>query len=202
MAGPTFHTTAFVLFKRPPASSFIRLTLLSAEHGLLSGLHRLSRPTGLPVDLFDELSFVVDTPALGDSVFLRDVSLLRRFDGIGQHYERLRHASALANLIIHNPIAAENQLRLHTLVAQALPAFAASQRPDIVFFKCVASVARDEGLPLRQQWAVSLSSADRACAEQLLTRPVAELSIPTAEVARLTQRLQDYLRHHGDVVFD
>jgi hypothetical protein len=88
------------------------------------------------------------------------------------------------------------------LLRQAFFSFAASGRPDLVWFKSLYRFARDEGYPLKEQWFPTLPSADRAAVALLLNKPLSEQNGAPEEVARLTDRLVNYLRGHTEILID
>jgi hypothetical protein len=202
LPGPSLNVAAFVLFKRPPSGHFERVTLFSAELGLLSVLHRIAKPASTSVDLFDHGAWLLEATAQGDSHFVREVRILTRHSGIGRSYDALRFASAFATLITRNPLPEESRGRVFLLLSQVFTALASSPRPDIAHFKGLYSFARDEGLPLKQHWLVALPAQDREHVAQLLTLPLAAQTLPTEVVTRLTLRLHDYLRQNADMVID
>jgi hypothetical protein len=202
MAGPLTSTDAFVLLRRPAKESFETLTLFSADLGTLQVFHRIPRKNGtghVPVDLFDEGAFLLETGRQGTSAFVREVRILRRFPGIGRSYTALTEACALGRWIASNPVAEESRTQVRTLLVQALDAYGRTDRPDVVSFKALYCFARDEGHPVRQHWAAALSAADLARVDGLLRLPADAHPEPAAEVARLRTRLEEYLRGHAEM---
>ena len=205
MPGLPLQTDAFVLLKRPPADSFQTLTAFSAEHGALLVLQRVSKKSAggtLSLDLFDEASLALESRNQGQTWFLKESRLITRHTAIGRSYETLRLASALAALVARNPVPEESRRDVTALLRQAFTSFAASSRPDFVWFKSLYLFARDEGYPVKEQWFPTLPVDDRAAVARLLNRPLAEQEDPTENVARLTERLINYLRGHTEILID
>lgn len=210
------QTDAFVLLKRPPSDSFQSFTLFSPTHGTLLALQRVAQKasaTSIALDLFDEASLQLESSNQGQTWFIKEARLLTRHADLGRSYDTLRLASALAQLVARNSLAEESRPPVATLVRQAFAAFASGARPDFVWFKSLYRFARDEGYPLKEQWFPTLPSADRAAVSTLLNRPLADLSAPEspnpmgypltpAAVARLTARLEEYLRGHTEILLD
>ena len=205
MPGPTLQTDALVLARHPPAESFQTLTVFCAAHGALTVLQRVPKkpsPAHLPLDLFDEAALTLESSAAGGPWFVREARLLARSDGIGRDYETLRHASALATLVVRNPVAAESRPRLAALPREAPAAFATAAPPEPIYFKSLWRFARDEGHPLRQQWLPSLSAAHRAEAEHLLRTPLTRLAAEKTAAAHaetLARRLETYLEGYTEI---
>lgn len=204
MPGPTLKLDATVLDKRPATDAFETLTVFSAEAGTLRLLHRVPRkpsPTHVALDLFDEVALWLESGS-GGSWFVKEARLLSRHAGIGRRYDRLQAAAALASVIARNPIDEESRPAVHRLLHVALNALEHADRPDVVWFKSLYCLARDEGHPLKQQWFPTLPAEDRATVTMLLNRPVAEQTAPKPAVSRLQQRLEEYLRGHTELLLD
>ncbi len=199
------QTEAFVLLKRPPADAFQAFTLFSPAHGVLFALQRLpgKRPAAwTPLDLFDEVSLELESSNEGRTWFVREARIRQRHDAIGSSYDALRFACAFAALIARNPGPGESRAQLGGLLHTALAAFGSSSRPDIVFFKSLYRFARDEGYPVQQQWLATLPAAERPGAPPQLNPPLSTQTAPAAEVGRLQQRLEEYLRGHTEVLLE
>lgn len=205
MRGPALTTDALVLRPWPPTDTFQTFTVFTSGHGALRILQRLpKKPSAdhLALDLFDEVSLLLEGTQSGDAWFVKEARLLARHAGIGRRYEALRQASAFAALILRNPGADESHAAVYGLLRTAFAAFANSNRPDIVYLKSLYCFARDEGHPLKQQWFPALSAADRALAIALINQPLATQTATPDDVTRLLRRLEDYLRHHTEIHLD
>ena len=212
MPGLPLQTDAFVLLKRPPSDAFQGCNVFSAEHGALLVHQRLPKrsaakasktgATTVALDLFDEVSLRLESSNQGQTWFVLEARLLTRPAGIGRSYETLRHASALAALVARNPVHEDSRDQVAALLRQAFASFAAGARPDLVWFKSLYCFARDEGYPVKQQWFPTLTAADGEVVATLLNQPLAGQSTPAAAVARLAQRLEDYLRGHTEILLD
>ncbi len=205
MPGQSLSFDAFVLAKRPPTEAFQPLTVFCVEHGILRVLQRQPRKSAgtiSPLDLFDEAALTIESSNQGQTWFLKEARILSRHSTIGRNYSALLHASAVSSLIARNPVPDESRGAVAKLLKQALSAFAASARPDIVRLKSVYLFARDEGHPVAQQWFPTLPASDRSELAKLLNQPLAAQDASPAVVERLTARLEEYLRGHTEIVFD
>lgn len=205
MPAPTLQTDVFVLAKRPPADSFQTFTAFSADQGPLLILQRVAKKfaaTAVALDLFDEAALLLESSNQGRTWFVKETTIVTRHADLGRSYETLVAASALASLVARNPVHEESRVAVATLLRTAFGALAAGARPDIVYFKSLYCFARDEGYPLKQQWFPLLADADRANVAPLLNRPLADQIAPPATVLRLQRGLEDYLRHHTDILLD
>ncbi len=205
MPGLPLQIDAFVLSKRPPADTFQTLNVFSAEQGALLILQRIAKKsagTGVTLDLFDEASLFLESSNQGRTWFVKETRLVTRHPALGRSYETLLAASALASLVARNPVHDESRLAVATLLRTAFAALAAGARPDIVYFKSLYCFARDEGYPLKQQWYPLLPDEDRAAVAPLLNRPLSAQTAPPAVVLHVQRLLENYLRHHTDILLD
>lgn len=203
MPAQTLQTDGFVLLKRAPSDSFQSFTLFSAEHGSLLILQRIGKKAtagSVPLDLFDEVTLMLESSNQGQTWFVKEARLIARPVGIGRGYESLRFASVLSGLVARNQVEPESRERVATLLRTAFAAFAAGARPDVVYFKSLYVFARDEGYPLNQDWFPTLSAEDRAAVATLLNRPLAEQTATPALVTRLQAQLERYLSGHTDII--
>lgn len=205
MPAQSLQAEAFVLLRRPPAESFQSHTVFSAEHGLLTVLQRLAKKSATTMavlDLFDEVTLLLETSNQGRTWFVKEAGVMVRHANLGKNYETLRLASALSALIARNPVHEESRPAVAELLRQAFAAFAAAARPDVVFFKSLYRFARDEGYPLKQQWFPTLPATDREAVAALLNRPLAGQTTGPAVVTRLQRQLEEYLRGHTEILLD
>ena len=208
MSGPSLTTDAIVLLKRPPSDSFHILTVFTATHGTLRVIQRLPKKTTsahLALDLFDEVTLLLECAPQGDAWFVKEPRLIARHSGIGRHYESLVRASAFATLVARNPVPEESRASIHALLHTAFAAFAGDASADTVYLKCLYCFARDEGYPVKQQWLPSLPPELSAAAARLLHTPLAALArddSPPPPVATLLLHLERYLRSHTEIMMD
>ena len=203
MPGQPLTTDAIVLLKRPPADTFQTFAIFSPSHGALIALQRLSKKstaTNVALDLFDEAALFLETANQGQTWFIKESRLIARHTALGRDYETLRHVSALANFVARNPVPEESRERIYHLLRDAFAAFASSTRPDIVYFKSLYRLARDEGHPVKQHWFPTLPPSDRETVATLLNLPVSGQTTEPPTVARLQKRLEDYLREHTEIL--
>jgi hypothetical protein len=208
--GPTLQTDALVLLKQPPADAFQNFTVFSDEHGALLALQRLPKknaPASVALDLFDDVALLLESSNQGRTWFVRESRLVTRHEGIGRRYESLQFASTLAALVARNAVPDESRAPVAALLRTAFAAFAESARPDLVYFKSLYRLARDEGYPVKQEWLAGLPAAQRSLAENLLATPLATLAQTSPAIADppatlLLRRLEDYLRAHTEIMLE
>lgn len=195
---------AFVLDRRPPSDAFQSLLVFSASHGALWVMQRIGRraTASVAIDLFDEVTLMLESSNQGRSWFVREVRLITRHAGIGRGYAPLQHAAALARLIARNAITEEGRAAAARLLRTALGALDTGVRPDVARFKATFIFARDEGHPVQQHWLPTLPAEDRIQVAELLNRPLAEQTAAIEAVTRLQRRLEEFLRGHTELSFD
>lgn len=202
MPGPSLTTDAFVLRPWPPTDTFRTFTVFTSGQGLLRILQRIPKKTSsthLALDLFDDVTLLLEGSPSGGAWFVKEARLIHRHAGIGRRYDSLQHASALATLVTRNPGPEESHPALYQLLRTAFASFAASDRPDIVYLKSLYCFARDEGHPVKQHWFPALPDADRPLAIALINQPLAAQTASPAEVSRLIGALENYLRLHTEI---
>lgn len=205
MPAESLQTDAFVLLKRPAADAYQSFNVFSPDYGSLLVLQRLpgkSPGTIVALDLFDEVSLLLESSNQGRTWFIKEARLIHRHASIGRSYDALRLASALAGLVARNTVDEDSRAAVADLLRNAFVAFGSAARPDIVFLKCLYRFARDEGYPLKQQWFPTLAADDQSAVAMLLNRPLSEQSAPVALVARLQRQLENYLRGHTEILMD
>lgn len=206
MPGPTLTTDALVLHRQPPTETFQTFTVFTPDHGALRILQRLpgKKPSAahLALDLFDDVSLLLEGTPSGDAWFVKEARLHTRHAGIGKRYETLLQASAFAQLAARNPGSEESYPAIHALLRTAFTAFATSDRPDIVYLKSLYCFARDEGYAVKQHWFPSLPAADRPLAIALINQPLASQTTSPPDVTRLLRSLETYVRQHTEIHLD
>jgi hypothetical protein len=202
MPGLQLQTTAFILGRQPSGSdSFEQLTAFATEHGPLHLLARIKsgKPTASPLDLFDEAELWLESTNQGRTWFIKEHRLVHRHEGIGRSYDTLRTAAALGTLLTRNPVPDESRAAVTALLRTTFTALAAGGRPDIIWLKSLYCLLRDEGYPVKQQWWPQLTPADRDTAAHLLNQPLAAQTADPATVARITRRLEDWVRTETEI---
>ena len=210
MSGPTLQTEAHVLALAPHAGDHLVLTCFSPADGILTALLRPVRnqktDTSPSPDLFDRLALTLNhgrsAPGAGPW-FVREYRLLTRHATLGRDYATLASASRLALLVTRNPVPEDSRAAIDALLTQAFAAFArAGTRPELIYFKSLYCLARDEGLPLKQEWLPALPAGDRALVATALNQPASSPEPAAPDLARLTKRLEAYLSSSHDLRFD
>lgn len=201
MPGQSLHTEALVLAKQPPADTFQTHSVFSAEHGSLLVLVRLSKKANtLALDLFDEVTLMLESSNQGKTWFAKEVTVLQRNTNLGKNYETLQNASDLARLLSRNTVSEESRSRVYALAKEAFAALADTDRPDIVFLKSLYRFVRDEGYPVREQWFPSLPRSDREALAEVLNRPATGQKAEHAFIAKMRGRLEDYVRADTEIL--
>jgi len=205
VSGPSLTTDAIILLKRPAADAFQTFSVFASSHGLLRVIQRIpQKPTAshVTLDLFDEVTFLLEGAPQGDAWFVKETRLLARHGGIGRNYEALVRASSFATLVSRNPVPEESRPAVHALLHTAFTSFASSGQPEIVYLKSLYCFARDEGYPVKQEWFPALPADDRPLAIALINQPLASQTTSATDATRLLLRLEDYLRRHTEIVLD
>ncbi|MCX6937660.1 MAG: hypothetical protein NTU80_07130 [Verrucomicrobia bacterium] len=210
MPGPVHRTEAHVLAKTAHTGDHWMLTCFSPTDGLITALLRSTRShkndTAPSPDLFDLLALELQhgrgSPGTGPW-FVREHRILTRHSAIGRDYPTLAAASRLARNITRNPGPEDRRAAIHTLLGQAFNALERTgTRPELVYFKSLYCLARDEGLPIKQEWLPSLPASDQAVVANALRQPAESPEPAMPDLIRLAKRLESYLSSGHDLIFD
>lgn len=210
MSGPVHQTEAHVLARDHHAGDHLVLTCFSPIDGVLTALLRPARnqktDTSPAPDLFDRLALTLNhgrsAPGAGPW-FVREHRLLARHPELGRDYPTLASASRLARLVTRNPVPEDSRAAIDALLTQAFTALAREgTRAELIYFKSLYCLARDEGLPLKQEWLPSLPVGDRALVATALNQPATSPEPAAPDLSRLTKRLEAYLASAHDLAFD
>jgi hypothetical protein len=151
------------------------------------------------LDLFDEVQMTLESRNEARTWFIKEAAVMRRRSGLGRSYDALRHACRFAAIIRENPGPEDSRVPIYSLLQRALETWETGVRPDVVYFKSLYLLARNEGYPVAQEWRSRLSPDARTLVASILGEPVAGQSIDAAEVADMTHDLENYLRHHTEI---
>ncbi len=136
----------------------------------------------------------------GRTWFVREVRVAVRRAAIGRSYDALRFASALVAIVSRNHVHEESRPGVERLLRTALDAFATPARPDVIYLKSLYLFARDEDIPVKQEWLPSLPASDRAVAGAILNRRLDEQASPADDVARIRGSLEGYLGSNTEII--
>lgn len=195
---------ALVLQTEPSGESFLKLHLLTVEHGIFLCLKRVSKkPTrSATPDLFDQAVVELELSKQGTLHFVKDYQLIKRREAIGQSYQSLRDAASLSRLLVNNAAHMPESEALYQLTSQALDAFAGGKAPEVVLLKALFRLLKDEGYPVRESWWPRLPAAMRQRAKELLSQPAPERLEASAktECQKIYRDLYDWVRQNTDLL--
>lgn len=202
MGARLLSTQATILHREASGDDWLRLRGFSVEHGRLECLLRLARRTAAStpmLDLFDDVQLSLESRNEGRIWFVKEAGVLHRRSGLGRSYAALRLACRFATLLQENPVPEESRVPVFELLQRALAAWERGSRPEIVYFKSLYLLARDEGYPVAQDWRARLPGDERSRVASLLRLTADEQSLDEVDVANLTRDLETYLRHHTEI---
>lgn len=196
---------AYILDRAVHGEKFWRVSAISADEGVFSCLLRLSsKKTGTVVpDLFDEADLRFDRQKAGTDAprFVREYTLRARRTGISGNYSALVFASRFAAVLAKNAVPPDARAAVFKLCGIAIDAFADKPRCDATYFKSLWVLARENGLPVREDWFNGLSFGDKALVSETLHSPLDALSVPENEVSRLISRIEFWLSRENEFSF-
>ncbi|MGJ8638693.1 MAG: hypothetical protein ACSHYA_04810 [Opitutaceae bacterium] len=192
-----------ILRLAPSGESFLKLDILSPEHGAFLCLQRIYKKNSLQSrpDLFDTADIQLETSKQGTARFVREYSLVQRRENIGASYHSLRHASEFTALLARNAPHMAEPAELFKLAERTLDAFASGKAPAIVHLKAIYLLLKSEGYPIRESWWRHLPDHLRETAKVSIntTAPTSIEKDVRSEVEAILENLNRWLEHETDL---
>ncbi len=188
----------------PSGESFLKLDILSPEHGAFLCLKRISKKNPqqqAAPDLFDTADLQLETSKQGTARFVREFQLVQRREAIGRSYLRLRHASEFATLLAKNaPHMAEPEA-LFLLAERTFDAFTSDKAPAIIHLKAIYLLLKNEGYPIREAWWPQLPAPLKEPTKTWINAPAPEaLSTEQSQQAdQILLNLERWLERETDL---
>lgn len=202
MAGASIVTEATLLGRQESGDKGLLLTFLSPTHGLLRAFRRISATRigrqPLP-DLFDEVSLTLEPAKDGGLLFVREYRVRARRSGIGENYQTLVYASRFARILTRHIFVVEEAVEWHLLLQQSLYSWENQLRPEATYFKSLYLFARNQGIPVREEWVPTLRSDHITQVTTILREPLASQTTPKPIVENLISAIEGYLHHQHDI---
>lgn len=196
---------AFVLRRELGGEKFWRLSVLTAEEGSFVCMTRISaKGTAVVPVLFDEaeIEFSAKKAGKDGARFTKEYAPVARHMALGSSYDALLFASRFANLLTANAFPPDARAAIFALCGRVISAFEARSRRDAIFFKALWLVARESGLPVREDWFARRVPAEQRAITAILKNPPDDaLGVPAAETKFLTRLLEDWLAREHDFAF-
>ncbi|MCC5805779.1 MAG: hypothetical protein JJU00_05565 [Opitutales bacterium] len=176
-----------------------RYTFLTAGHGWVSALRRKPgkrAQRSAPPDLFDHGDITVPARRSGAPLVLDEFRPVRSHRELAKNAAAFSAAARLANLMRFNLDHSESTESAFRLLVETLDALCARPRPDAALFKAVYRLAREEGYPVREEWAAGLPPQERVAARDLLRQPLDAVQSSADTTEAVTSNLLLYLAGH------
>lgn len=202
MSGPLCQAVALVLNRIDQGERHCRFQLLCPESGPIDALwRRTARPNAPPPpDLFDQIEANLKSSNRSKTRFLEEFRIIRSHKGLARNYASFREASAFTRTIWRNLVHAEHFEPLYQLSCDALAAFENGIRPELVHFKALYRLARNEGYPVKEDWWSNLPEQARDEVVTLVQTPVENHPIAEQAVSAHFRSLIHYLQFSTDIV--
>jgi len=85
-----------------------------------------------------------------------------------------------------------------SLCGNVINAFSGKPRRDATYFKSLWLLARESGLPVREDWFYSLPFADKELVSKVLRTPLEALDVSERDVERVISRIEYWLVREND----
>lgn len=200
MAEVKLATEAILLAKKESGEHGLLLTLLSPEHGILHAFKRISSRSRQPhPDLFDEVSLLLNKAKGSDLWFVSEYVVNRRRPRIGAHYRGFLYACRYAVLLAHHVFGPDEGSLWSGQLRQALDAWESAARPEATYFKALYLFASLQGIPVKEDWLLSLQPEQAKAARAILRQPLREQTVPAPAVEHLIAAFERYLHDQHEV---
>jgi len=194
---------ALILRLAPSGESFLKLDILSPEHGGFLCLKRISKQSQQQAapDLFDTADIQLETSKQGTAKFVREYQLIQRREAIGASYRSLQHASDFTALLARNAPHMAEPDALYQLAERTLNAFAEHKVPEIVHLKAIYLLLKNEGYPIRESWWPELTKPLQATTQVLINEPAPKTISETEknDCKTVLQNLYRWLERETDL---
>jgi hypothetical protein len=178
------RTPAIALGRDADGEKFVRWTLLSPEHGLMTAMQRHSRKGGAGVDLFDMADWQFDPrKSASGPWFVREAILIFRPEGISASFERLTWASRAARAVQMNAAHIDDPRPVCRLLVRALAAIGDKPDPATAYLKFLYAYARSEGFGVETGWLGQLPAEFQGLVRTRLREPLTAVAEPGRPVA-------------------
>jgi len=192
---------AYILDREVHGEKFWRVSALSAEDGIFQCLVRQSsKKTTIVPDLFDEADLSFERAKAGTDAprFVKEYALRVRHTGISGNYSALVYASRFAAVLAKNAFPPDARTAVFSLCGNVINAFSGKPRRDATYFKSLWLLARESGLPVREDWFYSLPFADKELVSKVLRTPLEALDVSERDVERVISRIEYWLVREND----
>lgn len=194
-------TEAILLAKNESGENGLLLTLLTPDRGILRAFKRTSaRSKKAPPDLFDEASLLLNKAKTSDLWFVDEYIVLQRRDQIGRNYRAFQYACRYAMLLSRNIFDIAESPSWIIQLRRALDAWETGKYPEIVYFKALYLFAKQQGIPVKEDWLASLKE-EGSPLRSVLRLPLADQTAAAWSVVEWIASLEDYLKKNYEVQF-
>lgn len=204
MASPEFSTHAISLGSELRGDNYLAHRLYTRQQGPLTVLvRRSSKPQKqIAIDLFDEGEFRFELKPGRQTGFLKDAQIARKRRKLAENYEAFEMAARFANVILSNPVSSESIDDSFELLTKGLDSWEAGMNSQATYLKCLYLYCRQEGYPVKEEWAARMPHADRSLTARVLNHPLRDLQSDSIELKNVFESLELYMEHHTHIRID
>jgi len=184
--------SGLILMVTEKGESFWSVAMLSKSRGLYHPLIRRNRKGSRP-DLFDTGHARISRPKQGELIFLSEYQPTRRRTGIAKSYERLTITSRFAEIIRKNAQHLPEPASVFALSEQFFNSIESEPAPKASYLKTLYLLAKNEGLPVREDWVSGLGQQGQRDLASILRKSLAEQPDDTVIFDHLMRSLEDWL---------
>ncbi len=200
-SGEGSERNGIVLRVEEKGESFWSLAVFFEVEGLTYPLLRRSRKVTRP-DLFDTAAIMLRPGKGNGPAFAEAYRVVQRREGIGRSYDRITTASHFAEVLRRNTQHLADPTAHFPLCLRFFDSVAGGTAPEAAYLKTLFLFASTEGLPVREDWAGSLSEAEERDLADILRTPLAVQKVSSASCRALAQALETWLVREAHFVIN
>ncbi|MBO7521047.1 MAG: hypothetical protein J6T16_02275 [Opitutales bacterium] len=194
------NITGIVLDKTLRGESGVLFAVFSAELGLCRLYKRVSqKKTAQLPDFFDVISAEAEKSKTGGMYFLRDFEILASHSRIAESYEAFLDAAEIAKCALKNSAYLESFDSMRRRLLAAFSAINSGADPACVRIKFMYVFARDEGYPIKEDFAAGLGAEEFSALKKILSTPAAELGGGVAQSGLLLEKMLSWIAAQTDI---
>ena len=181
-----------VLSREALGERFLKIRIFDPIDGLKASLFGLrSRHKISPPDMFDDVECILRPVKTDSSLpFVQDFRIVKSYRELATKPKVFVTASEIARFYLNNGSHLLDPGPRLKLLNAALDSFQRTDFPQVVLLKLYYRFARDEGLPVRESWLISLPQSLLDLTIAILRRPVHQTSVDADKIIEVLKSLK------------
>ncbi len=198
----TENIEAIVLNKENRAENYLSFTLFSKDLGICYAMIKVSRNKNNPLpDFFNEISVECNKGNFGNNYFIKSINSIESLNNFHKNYKGLLECTKLAQCLIRNASHLEDFSPAYKDFVLALKAYITATDPRLVNIKWLYKFARNEGYPIKEDFAQNLSAQYQEIFVQIINTPSSQCNIAKEDIGFIYDKLSHWLNYNTDIIY-